>query len=270
LQVTVGADPEFFLERGEGEFHSAIDRIGGIKSAPRPMSREGFFVQEDNVAVEFNIPPAKTVEEFVESIHWAVTELTREVSVFSVKPSFKASAIFPPTELRDPRAQIFGCDPDFNAWKLGEVNPKPKAKNARLRSAGGHIHVGYPQPSEKINRFTLVKLMDLYLGIPSVLMDPDNERRELYGKAGAFRPQDYGLEYRVLSSFWLQSKAHTKWAYEQTMRAVAKAQELGCKVKEEDRFFTSNDLCDDIQACINNGDPKIAQVLVAHHELALV
>jgi hypothetical protein len=37
--------------------------------APRALGeRTGFFVQEDNVAVEFNIPPAKTLAEWCESI----------------------------------------------------------------------------------------------------------------------------------------------------------------------------------------------------------
>lgn len=32
----------------------------------------------------------------------------------------------------------------------------------------------------------------MYLGIPSVVMDPDTKRRTLYGKAGDFRLKAYG------------------------------------------------------------------------------
>jgi len=42
--------------------------------------------------------------------------------------------------------------------------------------------------------------MDVLLGLPSVLIDPDRKRRSLYGKAGCFRLCPYGFEYRVLSA----------------------------------------------------------------------
>lgn len=281
-QITVGADPELFLER-DGELKSAIDCIGGIKSAPRPLGREGFFVQEDNVAVEFNIPPASTVEEFVESISWSLKTITDEVAALKFKPSIRASALFPAAELTDPRAFVFGCDPDYNAWKKGRRNPRPRAHNALLRSCGGHIHVGWPL-SAKMDRLRLIQLMDLYLGVPSVMMDEDEDRRLLYGKAGAYRPQPWGVEYRTLSNFWLKNKEATKWAYEQTMRAVDRAMAFGLpennqhviagqKVAKPDnysRFMEENDLMDDIQEAINKGNPDIAQNLIVQHDLTLV
>lgn len=49
----------------------------------------------------------------------------------------------------------------------------------------------------------MVKLLDIFLGIPSVIIDPDKKRRELYGKAGAFRLTKYGVEYRTLSSYMM-------------------------------------------------------------------
>lgn len=274
--ITIGADPELFLECN-GEFKSAIDRIGGIKTAPRPLGREGFFVQEDNVAVEFNIPPAKTVEAFVESIQWSLSEIAREVEAFGFKPCIKAAALFPPSELVDPRALAFGCEPDFNAWNHGLTNPKPHSAHYRLRSCGGHVHVGYPKDSG-INRHRLVQLMDLYLGVPSILMDDDQERRQLYGKAGCFRGTDYGgTEYRVLSNFWLKKPEYQTWVFEQTHRAIDRLMTFGPapvssvhEPDEYDRFMEGYDLCDDIQGCINHSDPTLAQKLVAHHDLAVV
>lgn len=49
----------------------------------------------------------------------------------------------------------------------------------------------------------MVKLLDIFLGIPSVIIDPDKERRKLYGRAGAFRLTKYGFEYRTLSSYMM-------------------------------------------------------------------
>ena len=34
--------------------------------------------------------------------------------------------------------------------------------------------------------------MDLFLGVPSILIDPDTERRKMYGKAGDYRLKEYG------------------------------------------------------------------------------
>jgi hypothetical protein len=272
-KITVGADPEMFLVSADGNLCSAIDRIGGHKENPRPLGREGFFVQEDNVAVEFNIPPASECSAFVESIHWAKRKIEEEVSVYGMKPSSIAAALFPAVELTDPRALTFGCDPDFNAWKKGKRNPKPRASNLRLRSCGGHIHIGFPK--KDIHTLRLIQLMDLYLGVPSVMMDEDTMRRELYGKAGCFRDQAYGVEYRTLSNFWLRDQATTAWAFDQTLRAVAKAAEFGLPKNRNGRpddyskFMETHDLGDEIQACINNSSPELAQKLIANHDLKL-
>ncbi len=47
--------------------------------------------------------------------------------------------------------------------------------------------------------------MDAVLGIPAILLDDGLLRKQLYGKAGAFRPKEYGVEYRSLSNFWVFS-----------------------------------------------------------------
>lgn len=277
--VTIGADPEFFLGTPDGELKSAIDRIGGYKSAPRNLSRLGFAVQEDNVAVEFNVPPATSVEEWCSNIQWAMTEITNEVKGMGLQPVIQAAALFPEAELADDRAKAFGCDPDYNAWRGGLVNPRPHSPNARLRSCGGHVHIGYPLDTP-LDKHRLIQLMDLYLGVPSILMDDDVDRRGLYGKAGAFRPTDYGVEYRVLSNFWLKKPEFTSWVFTQTNRAVDQALKYGKKTVLENvangkrgdyyAFMETEDLCDEIQDCINYSSPILAQKLVAHHDLSVV
>ena len=63
MSFSIGCDPEFFLLKNK-QPHSAIDLVGGTKEKPKPLPKgKGFSVQEDNVSVEFNIPPAYNHQE---------------------------------------------------------------------------------------------------------------------------------------------------------------------------------------------------------------
>lgn len=259
--ITIGADPELFLVQGDN-LKSSVGLIGGNKEYPRAITdRPGFFVQEDNVAVEFNIPPAKTLQEFVDSINWSLSAITSEVDKFGMKPADIASALFPPSELLTPQAQTFGCNPDFNAWKNGKRNPRPRSRHERLRTCSGNIHVG-----SDVNKIRAVQLMDLYLSVPAVLMDKDKQRRQLYGKAGSFRPTDYGFEHRTLSNFWIFKPQLVEWAYTQTIRAINHAKRF-TNEKDYDSFMTRYDLQDDIVKAINKNKIDLAHQLCVHYDL---
>ena len=76
LKITLGCDPELFVKSLEtGEIVSAEGKIGGTKREPRAISDSGHSVQEDNVMVEFNIPPSKSSQEFVDNINHVVNYL---------------------------------------------------------------------------------------------------------------------------------------------------------------------------------------------------
>lgn len=257
-QLTIGADPEVFLSH-KGRFISAIGKIGGTKNAPRLLERIGFAVQEDNVAVEFNIPPAKDLAAFVESIEWSIKRIEDEVADRDWKVTITPAADFPPEELTDPRARHAGCDPDYNAWTK-KMNPRPRVAEGTLRTGAGHVHVGI-SPKPRFSREAIIKSLDLNLGIGSVILDADTLRKSLYGKAGAFRPCSYGVEYRVLSNFWLSSKKLTKWVYNQTHSAIAMLEEKG------EEFF--DEIGDEIQACINTSDKAMSKALLKRYNIAV-
>ena len=61
-QVLVGCDPEVFVRKG-GVFKSAYGLIKGDKKHPQKVHRGA--VQVDGMALEFNIDPAATEDEFV-------------------------------------------------------------------------------------------------------------------------------------------------------------------------------------------------------------
>lgn len=216
MNWTIGCDPEIFLRDSQGNFKSVIGLLGGNKWVPRKLSEVGHACLEDNVAVEFNIPPCTSFADFKREVQ-ATMDMVKQVLPQDLKYDTSSAVIFPDSELACDEAWIFGCEPDYNAW-LMEENPKPQSPNKNLRSAGGHIHVGSNLAvADPIN---VVRAMDLFLGCPSTRLDADTLRRELYGKAGAFRPKQYGVEYRTLSNFWIFSDDLIQWAYEGTQRAL--------------------------------------------------
>jgi len=249
----IGCDPELFIRNKYGSYKSAVGLIGGSKDCPLPIDKDGHAILEDNVAVEFNTKPAESYDAFRSSIHKVLDHLR------SILPDYEldtASAVsFPKEELMTLQAQEFGCEPDFDAWRKCE-NEKPKADDANLRSAGGHIHIGSKIAKKK--PFEVIRAMDLFLGVPSVVLDNGTLRRELYGKAGCFRPKPYGAEYRTLSNFWIFDDALIKWAYEGTERALQFVQDGG-KIAKEHEFM--------IQRCINTSNRDDYETLAKSYGL---
>lgn len=240
-QFLIGCDPEIFLTNGQGQFKSVIGLLGADKWHPRKLSEVGHAVLEDNVAVEFNIPPCDSFEDFQREIHFtmnAVKGLLPPELIFNTE----SAVSFPEDQLACDEAWVFGCDPDYNAWKMAE-NPKPEAEDRNLRSAGGHIHIGSEIAKNK--PVEVIRACDLFLGVPSIHLDNGLLRRKLYGGPGAFRFKPYGVEYRTLSNFWIFSDALIKWAYEGTQRALEFV-DSGKEIPEDHGNM--------IQDCINNNN----------------
>ena len=207
--VLIGSDPEVFLSQN-GQIISAIGLIGGDKKAPVPVVDGA--LQEDNVLAEVNITPAASVGEFISRLRSVLNTLQNVTkSDIVIKPSH----VFEKEYLMSigGKAMTFGCEPDYCVYS--GRNPRPSPYSC-LRTAGGHIHVG----SDDIDPVALVKTMDRLLALPSLFMDTDQQRRERYGKAGCYRLKPYGVEYRTLSNFWLQSEELMTWAYNTTIKAV--------------------------------------------------
>ena len=258
---TLGCDPELFLVSADGQPRSSIGLVGGSKANPRPIGiGDGFAVQEDNVAIEFNIPPAATKAEWMERVPAAMKALEREVGMFhGLAFSDKSAIYFPTKELENPAALEFGCDPDYSAWEKGKRNPRPKATDATLRSAGGHVHVGYKFDSRTdVQEF--IKYLDLVMGVPSILMDEGHLRKSLYGGPGAFRYKPYGCEYRTPSNFWVFKDSFLGWVWDATERAL---KEFTSKV------IDVNVERETIIKAIKQNDAASAQSLVNKYSLQL-
>lgn len=240
---TIGTDPELFLQDELGNFKSAIGLIGADKWHPRILTKDGHAVLEDNVAVEFNIPPCNSFEDFAREVQRTM-EMVKKILPTNLHYNTESAVSFPEQELACPEAWVFGCEPDLNAWLMCE-NPKPETEDKNLRSAGGHVHVGSNVAiNDPIN---VIRAMDLFLGVPSTQLDAGTLRRKLYGKAGAFRFKPYGVEYRTLSNFWIFNNKLMEWVYEGTRRALEFV-ESGKKIPPEHEEL--------IQDCINNNNSQ--------------
>ncbi|UOF80615.1 phage phieco32-like cooH.nH2 ligase-type [Caudoviricetes sp.] len=253
---TIGSDMECFGMNKVGQHIALCGKIGGSKEQPLQIETlpEGFMIQEDNVALEFNIPICKGEASFIQSISIMRQHAQKILKNLNLLLSPEASMSFAEKELTHPNALVFGCEPDYDAWSRMENN-KPQAKDANLRTCGGHIHVG-----SNMDMVQGVRNMDLFLGVPSILIDDKPSsiaRRELYGKAGAMRPKPYGWEYRTLSNFWMFEDRLVSWVYKQTKKACMFNKTL--TKKEGAR----------IQKCINSGNKEEAQILVNEYGLIL-
>lgn len=222
MQILVGADPEVFMFK-DGAAVSAFGAIKGTKEAPFKVEKGA--VQVDGMALEFNIDPASTSEEFRDHIRTVMRQLQEMVPGYDLNPIPVAQFGFDYINTQPKEAVELGCNPDFNAWFDGEPNPKPDAKMP-FRTGAGHVHIGWTDKADVYDVehrdacIMVTKQMDYYLGLGSLLFDQDKQRRQMYGAAGAFRYKPYGCEYRVLSNAWLKDDKLIQWVFDRTVQGV--------------------------------------------------
>lgn len=257
--VTIGADPELFIfDTTTKTVVSSIGMIPGEKGNPwvDPNWPEGFGLEIDNILAEFNIPPCSSKQEFVDNISFMKDYIRQFVK--KINPNYdircKASYLVPEDQLQHPIAKILGCSIDYNVYTEA-ANPKPKGEATNLRSSGFHLHCGYPNPSVK-ESLQMIKYFDAYIGVISVLHDPDVDRRSLYGKAGCFRLASYGFEWRVLSSFFLGTKTKLRLIWDCIERALD-AYEEGKPLPPAEKVINA----------INNSDKILALELINDYNL---
>jgi hypothetical protein len=209
MGFTFGSDPEFMLV-GKNGHKSAIGIVPGSKNQKYRIGDYCYYY--DNVLAECNIVPASCKSEAVENIRTALQQYVDIVFPHGVRLAAQAAQKFPRQELQTKEALHVGCKSESCAYELiGEVDPRPlqrKFVKSTLRTAGGHIHLGTPLGRDYVSCISLVRMLDLFVGIPSLYIDNDpttTERRKLYGNPGRYRRPSHGVEYRTLSNFWLAS-----------------------------------------------------------------
>lgn len=253
MEFLIGCDPEVFVKRN-GLFESAYGLIKGDKKNPQKVNKGA--VQVDGMALEFNIDPASSEDEFCINVQEVYSILCKMVPEYEVVATPVAHFDLSYLKEQPKEALELGCDPDFNAWN-GAANDRPDGDRP-MRTASGHVHIGWTDkhdindPSHQGMGKEAAKQMDFFLGLPSLMYDADTERREMYGKAGACRFKPYGVEYRTLSNAWLRSEKLMRWVFRNAqagMHKLANGENLSAKYG-------------DIQHIINSSDKKEAMKII--------
>lgn len=255
-KYTLGCDPEIFVGQN-GKPVSAFGLINGDKANPLKVTNGA--VQVDGMALEFNIDAANSESDWMRNINGVLEILASMVPEHQLLPIPVAEFGLEYIRSQPEKAKELGCEPDYDAY-LVATNPRPNGE-LPFRSAAGHIHFGIPEtggeaPVEDSDYIgwlaTKVRELDFYLALPSLFYDADTKRRELYGKAGAFRPKRYGMEYRTLSNQWLGSDDLKRWAYRASQYAM----------EQIDKGVSLFDKYGDIQAVVNKSDKAEASRII--------
>ena len=209
MKFTIGSDPELFLVDKDKNFVNAYNYLGGqVKGTKeKPEATEYGAIQVDGMAIELNTKPTIDREEFSDMLEDGLTDVKKrfpdlDISTECVQKFSKEFLKNQPSE-----SVILGCDPDYSAYRL-QQNQAPNPEHL-FRTAGGHIHIGWTEGVSVDSHQHLemcakaVKQLEVLISYWSTAVEPPNDRTNLYGNYGCFRPKHYGVEYRTPSNFWL-------------------------------------------------------------------
>jgi hypothetical protein len=235
-QITIGADIEVFVAKREtreyvkkekfltadgdvqirqakkrkvvgGEIVPCVDIFPGTKEKPHTFKdwKAGFAVQEDNVMLEFNIPPAKSASELIDTMAQARKYITDMCKTKDLMPMWNIPEYkFKPIDLMTPQAKLFGCEPDLDAYSGGTLRDSIPDFGF-YRTCGGHIHLGGDFNCPDFVAVLFLELvMALWMGNKFVVQ-PGSVRSKWYGRPGVYREKPYGIEYRTLNNAWATS-----------------------------------------------------------------
>lgn len=266
--VTIGADPEILLEDANANLVPIIGKVGGTKKNPLPIKElgEGYYIQEDNVALEFNIPAVTGSRNFAAAIGNSVQYATTVAGKLGLGLHRKSAGVFSYESLRAPEAMRFGCSSDNNAYEQGAYCAPVLPENLLVNDAGdqwrfcgGHIHVGYDAPH--VPKFVAASFADLFIGLPLTAIDKQGERRKHYGQAGRYREKSYGIEYRTPSNAWL-------WNNNLTHAVASKAVALGVYLENSNEHSLRKAYLEvpwpDVRKAINEENPRLANSILRY------
>lgn len=205
----LGCDPECFLFR-DGEFISGEGIIPGNKSQPYPVDHGA--IQLDGLAAEFNIDPVDNPEDWNRNISVVIEQLKEIIHKHDpdIELKFNPVAKFNKKYFLSlsKQSRELGCIPDFNI--TGSKNPAPNLLNEPIRTASGHIHIGWGSgldPNDP-GHFEDCRFVADYFYNRNTFQSFDTDsliRLNYYGYQGSFRPKTYGVELRSPDNLWVRT-----------------------------------------------------------------
>lgn len=229
-RFSLGCDPELFLTN-----------IKGIIGAEKVVDAKGILTSSgkavlDGVQLELHPAPSTCRQSLAGNIAAIVQAISAELDkrTDGVKMSFNPVVTVSKKELDtlSDQAKMLGCAPSLSTHNPG-ATLKVAKRNERMRSAGGHLHLAVgstfhgpagadKKPTDNPDTIRFVNLLDILVGLPSVLLDRDPnaaKRRRVYGRAGEHRLPPHGVEYRTLSNFWLRNYILMSFVFGQARQA---------------------------------------------------
>lgn len=235
-QPVSGSDPEIFVEHGDGSIFPAWEFLpseaeadvlakqwllthyesgGGTWPGAYWGIPDNVFcprktkVYWDGVQAEM-APWAKTC---LEAHHCATREGLKQILAAArakdpnAKLTLRNVVELPDTLLKSAESKHikFRCSESYNIYD-DQPEGIADARAYKYRASGGHVHLGNPRGFTAPGIEQAIRGFDAVLGVAGVSLAAgiDNpERRRTYGRAGEFRLPAHGIEYRVLSNFWL-------------------------------------------------------------------
>lgn len=233
----MGNDPEVFVKTGQ---RVVVSEKIGVASKDSKST-----VKQDNAAVELNMGPAECLQQENAYIAQAVGKMRSTLDKYFKSTPYRVS-LRPVEQIAQEDIKKFrtlcqfGCEPSLvfhptDGLHLSAPNVDPM--RVRHRSIGYHVHMGWdtPDKAEKNSfgnkdyikmaellhsaegRVRIVQMCDLLAGLPAVLLERDERvpiRRATlgYGKAGEFREQPHGFEYRTLGPWPMYRPMWAWWA----------------------------------------------------------
>lgn len=204
---TTSCDPEIFLEDGNGNILPAFDLLP--KQNKIQLESSQFY--RDGFAAEMSPSPRRCHQEVIQGVASVLFSMlaTARSKAPGAQLSARSFVEIPDDVMAKAKDSdvALGCERSENIYGVGGFtidNPR----DLRYRMAGGHIHLGSHAIAPWLHKHAepIIRAMDAFCGVPSVALFAgieDPRRRSYYGRAGEFRFQKHGLEYRTLSNAWM-------------------------------------------------------------------
>ncbi len=200
----IGGDPEFpCINTKTNKYVSLVPYVKGTKQEKYPIPVNLCFQQIDNVGIEFCTPPCTEYEYYAVLVDNCINHTNTWLK--TINPAFElqvvSSASYDDNELNSEEAQSFGCEPSYSIYRNGESYRPSAEEVGPLRSFSYHIHYGFDKGLTKTEFKNFIVLNDLFLGIPSIEIDLDEDRRKIYGNLSDHRYKSpTRFEYRTLGA----------------------------------------------------------------------